>query len=56
MPPKAIKVSRPNGDVARKFYLPVKLDEYIRETAKKNFRTFNGQIEAMLQHAKGAGI
>jgi len=55
--PKQITIKpRANGDVPCKFYLPVALDSYIRDAAKKNFRTFTGQIEAMLQKAKSLGI
>ncbi len=49
-------VNRRNKDVARKFYLPETLDNYVRESARRNFRTFNGQIELMLEHARAAGL
>lgn len=56
MPKQIILKPRANGDVPCKFYLPTELDAYIRTRAKTNFRTFTGQIEAMLQHAKKAGV
>lgn len=56
MPKNITTKPRKSKDVACKFYLPTELDSYIRVTAQANFRTFTGQIEAMLQHAKKAGV
>lgn len=51
-----IKSRKPNTDKPRKFYLPADLDEYIRRRAELQFRTFNGQVVAMLQQARKGGI
>ena len=51
-----IKSAPKDAPLPLKFYLPEELDRYIRESAKANYRTISGQIEAMLRHAQKAGI